>query len=201
MGKEMEYKLEIPHPDVLSIIMNDPTVTELSETSWQETAMATEYYDSPDNRFSRRHWTLRLRQEGLDTVVCVKTPSPEVHTRGEWQIRATAINEEAILRLIENGAPAELLYLYGAGDVSPVCGARFVRKHAMLCFSDGSRAELACDKGLLLGKTQQMPLCELELELYEGSPREMLELLKYLSHTYRLQEQPKSKHARARSLR
>ena len=201
MGKEIEYKLEIPHSDLVARIMTDPYVTSRLEGTWQQTTMTTKYYDSPEGRFSKRHWTLRLRQEGERSVVCVKTPTPESHTRGEWQILAHEINDEAVSRLIEAGAPIELLYLYGAGDVEPVCGASFLRKHGMLRFQDGSCAELSCDEGQLLGKCQRIPLCELELELYGGDPEEMLALLHYLCDSYGLREQTKSKHARARNLK
>lgn len=201
MGKELEYKLEVGDPALLKKIMADPQIEKLSAGEFQQTAMRTEYFDSPDQRFSRRHWTLRRRQEGDTSVICVKTPTAQSHTRGEWQIIEKVLDDKAIVKLLETGAPKELLFLYGAGDVEPVCGAEFQRQHKMLCFSDGSEAELACDQGLLLGKTETMPLCEAELELYKGAPEEMLRLVRYLCDTYGLKEQPRSKVARARSLK
>lgn len=201
MGKELEYKLEVGDPELLEKIMADPQIEALSSEDFHQTAMRTEYFDSPNQRFSQRHWTLRRRQEGETSVICVKTPTGERHTRGEWQIIEKTLDDKAIIRLMEAGAPKELLFLYGAGDVEPVCGAEFQRKHKMLRFPDGSEAELACDQGLLLGKTENMPLCEVELELYKGAPEEMLQLVHYLCDTYGLKEQPKSKVARARSLK
>ncbi len=201
MGKELEYKLEVGDPELLEKIMADPQIEALSSEGFHQTAMRTEYFDSPNQRFSQRHWTLRRRQEGETSVICVKTPTGERHTRGEWQIIEKTLDDKAIIRLMEAGAPKELLFLYGAGDVEPVCGAEFQRKHKMLCFPDGSEAELACDQGLLLGKAENMPLCEVELELYKGAPEEMLQLVHYLCDTYGLKEQPKSKVARARSLK
>lgn len=201
MGKELEYKLEVGDPALLKKIMADPQIEKLSAKEFQQTAMRTEYFDSPNQRFSQRHWTLRRRQEDDTSVICVKTPTGESHTRGEWQIIGKVLDDKAIVKLLEAGAPKELLFLYGAGDVEPVCGAEFQRQHKMLRFSDGSEAELACDQGLLLGKTETMPLCEAELELYKGAPEEMLQLVRYLCETYSLKEQPRSKVARARSLK
>ena len=201
MGKELEYKLEVGDPALLKEIMADPQIEKLSAEDFQQTAMHTEYFDSPNQRFSQRHWTLRRRQEDDTSVICVKTPTGESHTRGEWQIIEKVLDDKAIVKLLEAGAPKELLFLYGAGDVEPVCGAEFQRQHKMLRFSDGSEAELACDQGLLLGKTETMPLCEAELELYKGAPEEMLQLVRYLCETYSLKEQPRSKVARARSLK
>lgn len=201
LGKELEYKLLVKDEAALLQILRDPEIAELASSPWQETAMKTTYYDSPDRRFSLRHWTLRHRQEGTRSVVCVKTPQKESHTRGEWQIEAQRPDEAAMEALLESGAPKELLFLYGAGDIEPVCGAEFLRRHMMLTFPDGSQAELAADRGILRGKTEQLSFCELELEHYGGSPAQMLALVRRLCQRYGLCEQPRSKFARARSLR
>ena len=72
MGKELEYKLKVDHTSTLLQIMNDPEITALLQGAFEETAMRTTYYDTGDNRFSRRHCTLRQRQEGDISVICVK---------------------------------------------------------------------------------------------------------------------------------
>ena len=201
MGKELEYKLHVPDEETLATILRDNAIKDIISASWQETKMKTTYYDSADRRFSSRHWTLRHRQEGEKSVVCVKTPLKEAHARGEWQIEADRIDETAIFRLIEIGAPMELLYLYGAGDIAPLCGAEFLRRHVMLTLPDGSQAELAGDCGILHGKEERLSFCEIELEHYGGATDEMLRLVNHLCDRYALQEQPYSKFARARSLK
>lgn len=163
--------------------------------------MKTTYYDSPDRRFGARNWTFRRRMEGDTSVVCVKTPHKESHTRGEWQVNADRLDEAAIEALLLAGAPKELLLLYGMGDVFPICGAEFTRRRVILQFPDGSRAELAGDCGILHGQTERMSFTELELELYGGAPTQMLALVALLCKRYGLSEQPKSKFARARSLK
>ncbi len=200
MGKELEYKLFVPDEATLLKIMQDKEIAALAITPWNNTKMKTTYYDSSDRRFSSRHWTLRQRYEGEKSVVCVKTPRKESHTRGEWQIEAPCIDEQAISRLVESGAPMELVFLYGVGDILPICGAEFSRNHIMLEFPDNSRAEFAADAGLLHGQEARIPLCELELELCDGSPSEMLALVTRLCRRYGLREEPLSKFARARAL-
>lgn len=201
MGKELEYKLLVPHETALRQILNDADIADLTDGAWREMPMKTTYYDSPDRRFCTRHWTLRRRMEGETSVVCVKTPHKASHTRGEWQVCADRLDDAAIEALLLAGAPQELLLLYGAGDVFPVCGAEFTRNCVMLRFSDGSRAELAGDCGILHGQTERLAFTELELELYEGEPTQMLALVGLLCERYGLSEQPKSKFARARSLK
>lgn len=201
LGKELEYKLFVQNQAQLMQILSDEDVAKLAAGNWQETAMKTTYYDTEDCRFSSRHWTLRHRLEGSIGIVCVKTPQKEAHTRGEWQIQAGKPDEKAIISLVEAGAPRELLYLYGEGKIAPVCGAEFLRRHIMLKFPDGSKAELAGDCGILRGKTEECAFCEIELELYEGEKGQMLDLVRLLCDRYALKEQPMSKHARARALK
>ncbi|MBE6927848.1 MAG: CYTH domain-containing protein [Ruminococcaceae bacterium] len=200
MGKELEYKLGVPDEVLLARILEDEKVASLLSTTWQETQMKTTYYDAPDRRFGRHHITLRQRFEDEESIVCVKTPTKESHTRGEWQIEAAEIDDEAIERLIRLGAPLEISVLFRE-DVAPICGARFTRRHAMLTFPDGTMAEIAGDHGILHGQSEEESLTELELELYEGEAAPLAELVDYLCRTYDLHEQPMSKYARARALK
>lgn len=200
MGKELEYKLSLPENCDREMILRDPILEELHTDAWRERHMQTTYYDSPDCRFSKHLWTLRHRMEGSESVVCVKTPTEDFHTRGEWQVASDRPDDKAMEQLLLAGAPKQLLVLYGLGDIFPICGADFIRKSVMLTFSDGSKAEFAFDCGRLHGKTEVLQFSEIELELYEGSPKEMLAFVAYLSRQYHLTEQRKSKFARARAL-
>ena len=197
MGKELEYKLNVADETALTTILSDPQIAALRHDNWQERRMKTTYYDSTDHRFASQHWTFRHRIEGDKSIVCVKTPTDDAHTRGEWQVESDGICLESIEALILNGAPKMLVYLYGTGDVAPICGAEFTRKSCMLRFSDGSLAELAGDHGSLHGKTEKIVFTELELELYEGKPDKMLEFVGILKSRFNLQEQKSSKFARA----
>lgn len=201
MGKELEYKLSVPNEQTLLQILADGELGALCTGAWMQTKMKTTYYDTPDRRFSSHAFTLRRRLEGAQSIVCLKTPSKDAHTRGEWQIKAETIDDAAIARLVELGAPTQVLFFYGEGNIAPVCGAEFLRRHVMLTFSDGSRAELAGDCGILHGQNEQLPFTELELELYDGAPTQMLALVRRLCEAYGLHEEPKSKYARARALK
>ena len=201
MGKELEYKLHIADEATLAAILADPKIAALRQDDWQERRMKTTYYDAADRRFTARKWTFRHRIEGDKSIVCVKTPTEDLHTRGEWQVEADGIDLNAVEALLLAGAPKELVFLYGAGDVEPICGAEFTRKSCMLRFADGALAELAGDHGVLHGETEKVVFTELELELYEGKPDKMLEFVAYLKAKYSLSEQPLSKIARAMKLK
>lgn len=201
MGKELEFKLSVPKSCPPESILSDPLLLSLCSEPWQERHMVTTYYDSPDRRFSGHFWTLRHRMEGKESIVCVKTPTEDIRTRGEWQVHADTLNDQSVEALILAGAPKELLFLYGLGDVFPVCGADFIRKSVMLTFPDGSKAEFALDRGKLFGKTESICFTEVELELYGGSPEETQKLAEYFCSQYGLREQKKSKFARSRMLK
>jgi len=201
MGIELEYKLRVADEKTLAAILVDPELAALREGDWQEQRMKTTYYDSPDRRFSSELWTFRHRIEGDKSVVCVKTPTEDFHTRCEYQVERDGVDLDSIEALLLTGAPKKLVFLYGAGDVAPICGAEFSRKSCMLRFADGSRAELAGDCGVLHGETERIEFTELELELYEGKPDKMLELVDTLKTRYSLREQPLSKFARAMKLK
>ena len=199
MGKELEFKLQVDRQDTLMQILHDPDILSRVDGEWREIPMKTTYFDNPVGQFSRYNWTFRHRMEGAKSVVCLKTPHPDKHTRNEWETEGE-LGDTAVAALIEKGAPVELLAFYGDGTLVPRCGAEFVRRCVMLRFADGSRAELAGDIGLLRGMTQEQALCELELELYEGEATEAIALVRLLCQRYGLQEQPKSKYARAKAL-
>lgn len=201
MGKELEYKLSIPSIDVLEAVLADAECTALAQEDWRETRMETTYYDTAEHVFAAHHWTLRRRMENEKSIVCLKTPAPEAHTRGEWQLEAAKIDDEVIARLMQAGAPRQLLSLYADGALEAVCGASFLRCSRMLRFSDGSTAELAGDCGVLYGRREHLPFAEVELELCGGQPEQMLALVRHLCKRYGLQEERRSKHARARSLK
>lgn len=157
MGKELEFKLAAANDAILDCLLGDPEMAARMEGPIVCTPMETTYFDTETNAFRTNHWTLRRRQEGSRSVVCVKTPQPEPFARGEWEVEARAVDDAAIEWLLDFGAPRQLLQLYGEAPLRPVCGARFLRRSVMLRLADGSRAELACDCGVLHGKTEELP--------------------------------------------
>ena len=201
MGIELEYKLHVEDEAALLRVLAAPEIETLRATPWKQTRMRTTYFDTPDGRFSARHWTLRRRMENEVSVVCLKTPLPGQTARGEWQLEADTIDRATIDRLLALGAPRELEALFGDGVLVPVCGAEFLRRSTMLEFADGSRAEVAGDHGRLFGATESTTFTELELELYGGAPAATRALADALCQAYGLHDEPKSKLARARALK
>lgn len=199
MGKEVEYKL-LATPEQLDAVLSSEEITARLVDAWQETEMKTTYYDTPDRSLSCRRWTLRCRMENGKKVLCLKTLTQDAHVRGEFQIEGRDVDPAGIAALLAAGAPEELQNLCAGGNLFPVCGAQFTRRHGMLRFVDGSTAEIAADRGVLQGTQTQAAFSELELEVYQGAPAETEALVARLCRKFGLREERLSKFARARAL-
>ena len=198
MGKELEFKLAVPDTRVLEEILFDKEVAAVRQGDYSLYDMATIYYDTEERALSAKRWTLRLRQENFDLIATVKTPAGENHTRGEWSCPAGSI-EEAIDKLVEQGAPRELLFLTARG-VKPLCMARFCRRAAEIRFADGTVCELAGDVGAVCAGQKESPICELEVELKQGDAQVAKAFADELCDRFDLKEEPLSKFQRAAAL-
>lgn len=189
MGSEYELKYKADKDSLSSIFTTFPA-------RWQTITMETTYYDTPSHSLSERRWTLRRRMENKVSVCTLKTPGKGLE-RGEWEVTCDSI-EASISELCKLGAPAELSDLCKEGLVVS-CGAKFTRRAGMFTLRD-CVLELALDQGVLTGGGKEVPLCELEVELKEGSKEAMEAFAAELAEIYGLQPEEKSKFARALAL-
>ncbi len=183
MGQEIEWKFTAGDADFLTL--------EEAFGPFEKTEMETVYYDTPDGALAARHMTLRRRRENERFVCTVKAPA--ALGRGEWETEGDDILA-AIPVFLKAGAPAALKELT-AGGIAPLCGARFTRLAAVLRLP-GATAELALDRGVLLGAGKEVPLQEVEVEYKEGA----VEAVCAFAQSLGLTPQEKSKFARAQAL-
>lgn len=198
LGKETEYKLEVGELQLLDCILCDRVITEKMTQPYAYIRMQTTYYDTEEELLGSRRWMLRLRTENERSVVTMKTPA-EGHTRAEWEIESAYL-DEALPKLVALGAP-ELVGQLDAQALLPVCGAQYTRITACLQLSEHTSCHVCGDVGELQADGRRELLCELELELAEGSEAELAEYVRALAEKYHLAEQPRSKAQRARTLR
>ena len=169
----------------------------MAESSdWTRYEMATTYYDTPDAKLGSLRWTLRRRFENGVSVCTVKTPH-KGGGRNEFELACDDITA-AIPKLVEMGAPRELL-LYTANGIEEVCAARFTRMAGKIVLP-GAEAELALDKGELLGGGNVLPFVEVEVELKSGDLNAVAAYAEKLAKQFNLRPEPKSKYKRALTL-
>ena len=197
MGRETEYKLAVGDLQLLDCILCSRTVAERLCAPYAYLRMRTTYYDTEDGFLETRRWMLRLRTENDRSVVTMKTPG-EGHTRGEWEVESAYL-DEALPKLAALGAPQEITSLQ-SDALAPICRARFTRITAELRLSEATSCMICGDVGDLTGGGRTALLCELELELKQGSEAELAAFAQALMETYHLSEQPLSKLQRARAL-
>lgn len=162
----------------------------------KEFDMATTYYDACDGSLSQRFYTLRRRMENDRSVCTLKAPIDE-YGRGEWEVDCDDIHL-AIEKLCKLGAPADLRILTAKG-IKEVCGARFHRIAKTVSLPQGT-VELAIDRGVLTGGGKETDLCEVEVELKEGTPEMTQAYGLLLAARYGLEPEKKSKFRRALAL-
>ena len=188
MGREFELKYRA---DAGALALIREKFGEFTSIS-----METAYYDTQDGLLNRLHWTLRRRYENGISVCTVKTPAGS-HGRGEWETECDDI-AAAIPVLCKLGCPEDLVSLTANG-LRQVCGARFTR-NACLLTAEGCALELALDNGILMGGSNEVPLCEVELELKSGSEEAAVAFAKAFAAEYGLLPETRSKFRRALDL-
>ena len=157
--------------------------------------METAYYDTPSGAMSRRRYTLRRRLENGISICTLKTPAG--NARREWEVECEDITA-AIPKLMAMGAPADLEYLVKEGLVH-ICGAKFTRLAKTVSLPECT-AEIALDKGVLLGGGKTEPLCEAEVELKAGTKAACDTFAGEMAERFGLVPEEKSKFARALAL-
>ena len=185
MSRELEYKFRLTREQYALLRGEYGPLA--------QTRMETAYFDTPDRALGAGKKMLRKRLENGVSVVTLKTSLPD-GSRGEWEANAPTV-EEGLAALKSQGAPVP-----EAEGLAEICSARFTRLSRTLQIP-GGRAELALDRGVLAGPREQEPLLEAELELKDGSDEALASFAREFAGRYGLEEEPKSKFARARRLR
>lgn len=162
----------------------------------QQFFMETTYYDTPDGELTKRRYTLRRRLENETSVCTLKTPA-DTYGRREFEINCESI-EKALPELCRLSGIPELPTLLQKG-LQTVCGAAFTRIAKTINLADCT-VELALDRGILIGGGRELPLCEIEVELKDGSREAAQAYALELAELYGLAQEPYSKFQRANAL-
>lgn len=185
MGRELEVKFAAGESVQRAILAEYP--------DFRTIQMETTYFDTSNGALAAQKITLRLRKENGTAVCTLKCPLPD-GSKGEWECPAADLSE-GLAALARLGAPEAVLAL-AEKELHPVCGAKFTRRAVDVPTADGL-VELAVDSGVLLGGGKEMPLCEVEVELKQGSDWAMLAFADHLAKTYGLHPENQSKFQRA----
>lgn len=181
MSQEIELKLSAT-PAHLKQVLNSELIRERALAPPRSESLHSVYYDDDALELTRQGLALRLRKRGRRWLQTLKTRGESqagLHSRGEFETAAPggALDLDALAAL--EGA-AELIEPLRALELKPLFATEFRRTHLHVRLADGGRAELAFDLGEIRAGDQVDPICEIEIELLEGSSSEVFALAREL---------------------
>lgn len=179
--REIELKLELD-PGDLPALRRHPLLREAFSGRSKPKDLLSTYFDTPDQHLRKAGLSLRLRRvDGgmLQTVKSANAADSGLFDRSEWE--AKIAGELPDLAAAEQSALAPLLAQEG---VRENLGPIFVvasKRSALALSGDGWSAEMTLDDGFVEGGGRRDAVCEVELELREGTARHLFDLARELA--------------------
>lgn len=173
MAQEIELKLNLP-ARALPALRRHPLVATATKLGNASTLDNT-YYDTADLALKARKVAVRTRRAGrqwLQTVKCAAPSTGGLSQRPEWEQPYDGAFD---FSAIDAPEVAKLLARRGA-DLVPVFTTRFRRETRRHSPRPGVSILLMIDSGTIEVGERSAPICELELELEDGEPLDLLEL-------------------------
>lgn len=180
MAVETELKLRIA-PEQLARLKRHPLLGKHQIARPATRRLHNIYYDTPRLELRESGMALRLRRAGRQWLQTLKgggSVQAGLHRRDEWEI---PVSRAALdFSLFENTGPQtaeweEHLPPRLRKKLQPVFVTDFSRTSRMLEWQ-GAQIELCMDHGEVSTEQRSVPICELELELKFGEPRQLFEL-------------------------
>lgn len=175
MAVETELKLRIA-PEQLARLKRHALLKSCSVSRPVTRRLQNIYYDTPKLDLHKSAMALRLRHAGTQWLQTLKgggSVQAGLHQRNEWEVPVRSAKLDfSTTQAVEWD---EVLPLSLRKKLHPVFVTDFSRTSWMLNFQD-AQIELCMDQGEVRTEERSMPICELELELKSGKPRQLFEL-------------------------
>ncbi len=173
MSDEIELKLSLPRA-ALPRLRKHPLIAGAPRDGNAVTLENT-YYDTADLSLHAQRIGLRTRRHGrtwLQTVKCAGTSTGGLTQRPEWERPF-----DGAFDFSEIDAPKVQKRLHRVeAELAPVFTTRFRRETRVIEPGDGTRILLMIDTGEIVAGEHSEPICEVELELDQGRPVDLLVL-------------------------
>jgi inorganic triphosphatase YgiF len=177
MAHELELKFEVARPRLLALAKS-PWLRSLSEDELVTRKLVSVYYDTKDRDLRDQELSLRVRRVGVRHVQTIKARSARALDRCEWE------------EPVPGGRPDRALARRSA--LKPFTGKKQWRRLRPLFETTISRTSLeimegqsqisvALDHGYVKTKRRRLTVSEVELELKQGEPADLLALARKFS--------------------
>jgi inorganic triphosphatase YgiF len=134
------------------------------------------YFDTPELDLHQSAMALRLRRSGSQWLQTLKgggSIKAGLHQRNEWEV---PVSGAALDFSIPEAAEWDTLVPVALRKkLQPIFVTDFSRSSRIVCWQ-GAHIEVCMDHGEITTELLSQPICELELELKSGSPRQLFEL-------------------------
>jgi triphosphatase len=193
---EIELKL-LCDPERLADIASAPVVVQYSRDIGTDVDLTTTYFDTPESALRAAGYVLRIRTDGEQHAMTLKShgnESGKAFERVEWTMAVAAgmVPDPAVL---SHALPTEVFRRISGASLAPIFLTEVRRSKRMLETPLGS-IELAFDSGRIVAGDRSESINEIELELIEGRIEALFELARELSNDVPLRLSLRSKSER-----
>ena len=203
---EIEMKYGIEDKEIANSIWEDEYLVSIEEKDSREKVyMKASYFDTDDYILSKNDIAFRVRMEGSRIVASLKCNGASqdgLHTREEINV---PVNDEACFIapdpeiFKESDIGRDMIALVAGKPLHSLLETRFLRSR-MRVDTGKSICEVAIDEGEIVTDFGNLPICELEIELFTGDQEDVLHMGRTLAEKYGLTMENRSKYARGLKL-
>lgn len=203
---EIEMKYAIPDKEVAEAIWEDQYLNKVGDSSSRDSVyMKSAYFDTDANILLNNDIAFRVRMEGSKVVASLKwngSSSDGLHKHEEVNV---PVDDPACFLqpspeiFKESDQGADMMELIGNERLHSILEMNFIRKRVRVDYGE-SIMELAIDIGEILTNEGDLPICELEIELFSGDEKDVIALGNILKEKYNLLPLDASKYARGLNL-
>lgn len=182
MACELELKLAAT-PEKLNDIMKLEFPGVATQSAWEKQSLVNTYYDTVNFKLRNMAIAMRIRQIGDKAIQTVKSSGKAIgglHQRNEDEVELDSseldiskITDPYLQILVEEALEED-------GEYIACFNTDFERTRCLLTFSDDTIVEVALDFGTITADDQSLPICEVELELIQGSAEYIFAIGRYL---------------------
>lgn len=203
---EIEMKYGIKDKETAKLIWEDEYLQSIEEKDSREKIyMKASYFDTDDYILSKNDIAFRIRMEGSRIVASLKwkgASAEGLHTREEINV---PVNDEACFIMPdpeifkESDIGRDMIALVSGKPLHSLLETRFLRSK-MRIDTGNTICEVAIDEGEIVTDFGNLPICELEIELFSGDQEDVSKIGQTLAEEYELIPENRSKYARGLKL-
>lgn len=182
MASELELKLAAT-PEAINKIKELAFPGVSSQSAWENRQLNNTYFDTEHFKLREMLIGVRIRESQGQFIQTIKSSGKTIgglHQRNEDeviletnQLDLTLITDPYLQILVEEAVEED-------GAFKACFNTDFLRTQCILTFSDGTKIEVALDQGSISAEGKQLTICEVELELLEGSAEYIFAIGRYL---------------------